>query len=224
MMLSLSYNEVSEYVCRQLNNFFPDKKRIKSVQLNNFVKIALDRLNYCFSKVDNYRYNNGSEPIYNHLYSDHNIVFYWFLANTVWETSKDEQLSAKLYYLNKIMHGFDCMFDTGLPDIFLIFHGVGTMLGKASYGDYFVAMQGCTVGSNKGKYPVFGKGVSLTANSSVIGNCIIEDNCSISTGTLVFDRSMAQGEIAFINPASGLLEVKASRVSYAEQFFKHPYQ
>lgn len=222
MILSQTQEELVVYLCRQLNHLFPDKDEVKPVHLLESVATALGRLNYCFSQVSNYRYHNGTQPIYNHLYSDHNIVFYWFLANTVWVQAKNDQLASKLYYLNKVMHGFDCMFDTAMPDIFLVFHGVGTMLGKAIYNDYFVAMQGCTVGSNKGHYPVFGKGVSLTANSSVIGNCKIGDKCNISTGTLVFDKNMGANETAFVNPANGLVETRLSRASYAEQFFKFP--
>lgn len=223
MIVSLQHEALVLYLCRQINNYFPDTDAISEAQLNEPVKIAMDRLRYCFSCVQNYRYNNGEQPLYNHLYSDHNIVLYWFISNSIWQKTGNDKLAAKFYYLNKVMHGFDCMFDTALPDIFLIFHGVGTMLGKAAYDNYFIAMQGCTVGSNKGKYPVFGKGVSLTANSSVIGDCTIGNNCSISTGTLLFDRNMNANETAFINAVTGIVEIKVSRSSYAEQFFKKPY-
>ena len=220
MILSLSPDDISVYLCRQINNFFPDKNEVGISTLLPQIKVALKRLEYCFSKVSNSRYKNDDAPFYNHLYSDHNIVFYWFLANTIWQQTKNDLLSSKLYYLNKAMHGFECMYDTRLPDIFLVFHGVGTMLGKAAYNDYFVVMQGCTVGSHKDKYPVFGKGVSLTANSSVIGNCNIGDRCSISTGTILFEKDLKNGETAFVNKHTGLIETKVSKLSYSEQFFK----
>ena len=121
------------------------------------------------------------------------------------------------------MHGFDCMYDTKLPDIFLVFHGVGTMLGKASYSNFFVAMQGCTVGSHKEKYPVFGKGVSLTANSSVIGNCSIGNRCNLSAGTQIFEEDMNNDETAFINPLTGILQIKRSKESYGKQFFTEEF-
>lgn len=221
MILSHSADNIAIYICQQLNNLFPDNNKIKLVDLSGSVKIALNRLENCFSKVSNPRYTSGTEAIYNHLYSDHNIVFYWFLANTIWQDTKNDMLSSKLYYLNKVMHGFDCMYDTKLPDIFLVFHGVGTMLGKATYNDYFVVMQGCTVGSNNGKYPVFGKGVSLTANSSVIGGCIIGNLCTISTGTLLFEKNMGISETAFIDNRTGLVDIKNSKESYSKQFFKN---
>jgi serine O-acetyltransferase len=128
-------------------------------------------------------------------------------------------MANKLYYLNKTLHGLDCMYDTKLPDIFLLFHSSGTMLGKASYADYFVALQGCTVGSQKNNYPVFGKGVSLTANSSVIGKCLIGDRCTLSTRTTIFQKDMANDSIAFLDFESGKLKTKLTKECYAQQFF-----
>jgi serine O-acetyltransferase len=93
------------------------------------------------------------------------------------------------------------------------------MLGKASYADYFVALQGCTVGSQKGKYPVFGKGVSLTANSTVIGDCKIGNRCTISAGTTIFQKDIADDCTAFVNFETGKLEIKPSKECYAQQFF-----
>lgn len=221
MIKSLSPENTSKYISNQVNNLFPDEHLIVPGQLLHCVEIAFERLEYCFSKVSNGRYHNGEEAMYNHLYSDHNTVFYWFLSNTVWQKTGNDALASKLYYLNKVMHGFDCLFDTALPDIFLVFHGVGTMLGKATYNDYFVVLQGCTVGSNNGKYPVLGKGVSLTANSSVIGACTIGDLSTVSTGTLIFDRDIGNNQTAFMNKQTGLMEVKTSKESYSKQFFKH---
>lgn len=45
------------------------------------------------SRVSNLRYNNGFESVYNHLYSDHNIILYWLLGNTVWQETKNETLA-----------------------------------------------------------------------------------------------------------------------------------
>jgi serine O-acetyltransferase len=111
------------------------------------------------------------------------------------------------------------MYDTDLPDIFLVFHSVGTMLGKAKYNNYFVVLQGVTVGSHKGEYPVFGKGVSITANSSVIGKCEIGDRVSVSTRTSVFSRNIEADNTIYTNPDTGIVEVKSTKIPYAQQFF-----
>lgn len=207
------------YTSRQLNNIFPDGNTVKPGELASFTDVALDRLHYCFKYVKFKRYNNEGETQFNHLYADHYLMYTWFLANTLWKENGSPAIANKLYYLNKALHGLDCMYDTLLPDIFLLFHSCGTMLGKAGYANYFVALQGCTVGSQKGEYPVFGQGVSLTANSSVIGKCIIGNRCTISTRTTIFQKDIEDDHTAFINFDTGQLQVKPSKECYAQQFF-----
>lgn len=220
MILSLTPTSLAAYISRQLNYHFPDNEIIKENELEVCTEKALDRLENCFSKVSNHRYHNGYEAVYNHLYSDHNTVFYWFLANTIWQEEKHASLAAKMYYLNKVMHGFDCMYDTGLPDVFLVLHGAGTMLGKAVYNNYFIAMQGCTVGSNGGDYPVLGYGVALTAHSAVIGNCKVGDHCTIGAGTTLFERDLNSGDTIYTDKNTGGLTIRKSGTSYAKPFFK----
>ena len=145
-------------------------------------------------------------------------MFVWYLANQVYKKYGKNSVSDKLYYLNKSLNGLDCMYDTKMPDIFLLFHSVGTMLGKATYADFFVALQGCTVGSQKGNYPIMGKGVSLTAHSSIIGNCTIGDRVSMSSYTSIFEKNIESDNIVFKNE-DGKLQIKPSNTSYAQLFF-----
>ncbi|MBS1757262.1 MAG: serine acetyltransferase [Bacteroidetes bacterium] len=217
MTQSLSVEALCRYVSAQLNHFFPDEEKVMLSQ--PIMEEALQRLDFCFKHVTLKHYFDGKQSVFNHLFSDHYVVFLWFLSNTVYKKEGKCNLANKLYYLNKTLHGLDCMYDTQLPDIFLLFHSSGTMLGKASYADYFIALQGCTVGSQKGNYPVFGKGVSLTANSSVIGKCTIGNRCTISTRTTIFQKDMENDTTAFINFDTGQLQMKASKECYAQHFF-----
>ncbi len=221
MKLSIPIEDLCNYYVQQLNNFFPDKNIIGKEEISRVLDLSLDRLNYCFKHVAFNRYNDGEQTLYNHLYADHNIVFIWLLSSTAFKVSENQNLSSKLYYLNKVLHSFDCMYDTALPDIFLIFHGAGTMLGKAKYADYFVALQGCTVGSQKGVYPKMGRGVSLTAHSALIGNCDIGDRVTIAAYTSVFEENISNDKIVFRNKRIGSLELKESNECYAQQFFKN---
>ena len=219
MILSLTQDELIDYTSRQLNYFFPDKNVINLHHYKNEVTESLNRLENCFNKVTLRHYNNGEEVLFNHLYSDHYIMYVWYLGNTIWKNTQNKELCNKLYYLNKTLHAFDCMFDTKLPDIFLIFHGAGTMLGKAIYDNYFVALQGVTIGSHKGKYPIIGKGVSLTAHSSIIGDCTISNNVSISIHTTIFQKDIPANQSVFLDAKTGELTFRTSSVSYAQQFF-----
>jgi serine O-acetyltransferase len=219
MQLSLSKEDLASYISSQVNNLFPDKNTVRPSMLSQALDKSLNRLEHCFSQVSYKHYSHEGQTFLNHLYTDQYLVFLWFLANTVWKESGNDQLASKLYYLNKSLHGFDCMYNTGLPDIFLVFHGVGTMLGKAEYADYFVVLQGCTVGSQKGEYPRFGKGVGMAANSSVIGNCKMGDRTTISTRTTLFSKDLDADTTVFMNWESGKQEIKQAKNCYAQQFF-----
>ncbi len=210
---------MAAYTSRQVNYFFPDDDLIDIREHLNCVRLALDKIEFCYSKVLLPRYFNGQDAMFNHLYSDHYVMYLWYLANSIWKVNQDKSIANKLYYLNKSLHGFDCMYDTLLPDIFLVFHGVGTMLGKASYADYFVVLQGCTVGMNKGEYPVLGKGVALTAHSSLIGKCNVGDRVTISSYTNIIDTDIPSNSILY-KDQDGRICQKSTSNSYAQSFFK----
>lgn len=221
MITSLSFSELSDYTSRQLNHFFPDKETVDLTEYKSCIQLALDRLDYCYKKVSLKHYFNGTDTLFNHLYSDQYVMYVWYLANSIWKETQNKNLCNKLYYLNKSLHGLDCMYDTKLPDIFLIFHGVGTMLGKATYDDYFVVLQGCTVGMNRGKYPVMGKGVALTAHSSLIGNCEVGNLVTISSHTNLIDQHIPTGTVVY-KTNDGKIEQKSTVNSYAQTFFNIP--
>lgn len=219
MNLSLTKSELQGYVARQLNHFFPDNNVVHALDFNHIIDTAIDRVDYCFQKVSFTRYNTKGETILNHLYADQYMMFIWFLSNTVWKSGINNVIANKLYYLNKSLHALDCMYDTALPDIFLIFHGAGTMLGKASYSDYFVALQGCTIGSHKGIYPVMGKGVALASHASLIGDCKIGSRVTISANTSVYKMDSPSNSLIYRNSLTGNLGTKITANSYAQSFF-----
>lgn len=219
MILSLSKNDLKSYVTTQLNHFFPDINKVNPLDLGGSLDIAIDKVDFCFDKVSFDRYNKNGQTILNHLYSDQYLVFLWFLSNTVWKESKNPIIASKLYYLNKCLHSFDCMYDTGLPDVFLIFHGAGTMLGKASYSNYFVALQGCTIGAHDGKYPAMGQGVALAAHTSIIGDCKIGDRVTLSANTSIYKKDIPSDTLVFRDDKTGILNLKSTHNSYSQSFF-----
>ena len=75
-----------------------------------------------------------------------------------------------------------------LPDVFAVQHPVGTVLGRATYSDYFICYHNCTVGANlDNDYPSFGRGVVMYGGSRVIGKTVVGDNSFVSTGAIVID-------------------------------------
>lgn len=218
MISTLKLDELCIYTSSQLNFFFPDNNKVELLKYKYLVDESLSRLEKCYKLVTLKQYNNGKDALFNHLYSDHYVMYLWFLSNTIFKNKGRCNLADKIYFLNKALHAFDCMYDTKLPDYFLLFHCSGTMLGKASYSNFFISLHGCTIGSHKGNYPIIGEGVSLTAHSSIIGKCEIGDNVSISNNTNIFEKDIPSNHIAFKND-SGHLVFKKVEKSYSSLFF-----
>lgn len=220
MKLSLPYEEFAAYVYRQVNHLFPDGSPLVQSGMRRSFELAVDRTAYCFRHVSLPGYSDGGEPTLNHLHSDQYAVFLWFLSSSVWQLTGDRAAASKLFYANKVLHGLNCMYDTALPDIFLLLHTTGTVLGKAAYGDYFVAAQGCTVGAQHGSYPVIGEGVAMLPNSSVIGKCLIGDHTSIGIGVTVYGEDIPAGSVVYKETGSGKQIVKPGKAAWADRVFK----
>ena len=168
-MLSLSLgNEAAllDYVCRQLENYFPDGRTGQKPLLAAPLITALQRLRRCINAVRLWPLDE-----FDHLHSSQYTTFLYFLANSLWHTGADRALPRtgaeralcnKLFGLNKALNGIDLFYEIDMPDTFFIGHSVGIVLAKASYGERLVLYQGCTVGKNHGQAPVIGAGVVST--------------------------------------------------------------
>ena len=95
------------------------------------------------------------------------------------------------------MNGCDLYHEVNLPHYFTLDHPVGSVMGRAEYGEGFSFGQNCTVGNNKGIYPVLGENVRMCANSSIIGNCRIGDNVIIGANSGVKDEDVPDNSIVF---------------------------
>lgn len=56
----------------------------------------------------------------------------------------DTVLADKIYYLNKMMNSVDLFYEIELPMHFGLEHPLGTIMGRAKFGDYFYFYQQCT--------------------------------------------------------------------------------
>ena len=194
---SLNVAQLSQYTARQMNYFFPDKE-VKQEEIISHVKKTLERTEYCFSNINVKYYTNGTDVFFNHLNADHYAVFLSYLANIVWNETSDLILSSKIYYLNKSLHGLNLFYEIDLPDIFLLVHPFGAVLGRASYKDYLVVYQKVSIGADKNDiYPVLGKGVVLYGGSALIGDCKIGDNCLVSAGTIIMGENIPDDCVVF---------------------------
>lgn len=186
---------LAEYVTRQLTLFFPDGDETREVR--GALRDALGRMEHCVRHVRMKGWWDDSGPRFNHLHTDQYAVFLYYLSNTA-HRKGIVNLAAKAYALNKALHGLDAFYEVELPSIFALVHPVGTVLGRASYDDYFCSFQNVNVGADFDEnHPVIGKGVVMYGGARVIGTARIGDNCIISAGCSVIGGEVPDDQIAF---------------------------
>ena len=185
---SISTEKINLYLTKQLNCFFPDNQEIKSNDLFPFVQLALGKVEYCFLHVNLPYYKKKNHPYFNHLNSDHFCIFLCFLARVVFVKSNNEHTASKIFLLNKLLFGIDAFYEIELPDIFIVVHPIGTILGRADYKNGLVIYQGVTVGATtEGIYPVFSENTILYSNSSLIGKCKLGKNFTLGANSSLFN-------------------------------------
>ncbi len=121
----------------------------------------------------------------------------------------------QVYYLNKIMHSVDWYYAIDLPIHFHCEHPLGSVLGRANYGDYFFVYQGTTVGGNRSKgilsYPNIGNNVIMFANSTVLGNSTIGNNVVISAGTQIINEIIPDNCLVFGKSPDLIVKLKKEK-------------
>jgi len=217
MNISISQEKLKNYLESQLNSFFPDAEKLNN--LTNVIVDTLVKLENNFKYVALKHYYKNNEIYFNHLNADQYTIFIYYASNIAYEIYNDEILATKLFYLNKILHQFHCMYNTKLPDIFVLIHGTGIVLGKAKYSNYLVLSQHCNIGANeKLEYPEISEFTIFYPNSSLIGKSIINKKCCISNGTFI-NNEIVGPEKLIIGRSPNLI-IKNDLKNRFDYFFK----
>jgi serine O-acetyltransferase len=206
MRASLDARGLARLAAGQCNGHFPDGDTVSEEALMLVAPAALERLEHSFSHVANKYFFDGQAAVFDHLHGDQYAMWLYLLANELFRRSGPRGACAKLFLLNKALHGCDIFYEVELPSVFLLVHPLATVLGRGSYSDYFVAYQRCGVGSNKDIYPRFGEHVTLRPGSSVLGDCTIGSHCQIAAESLVIDRNLADHSLYIGNPKAAVVK------------------
>lgn len=188
MNMSMPSDALSDYLKRLLGLHFPDGRSV-GFSPSDF-SLALERCEYSFSRIRKKYYQDDAGVVFDHLNADHMAAFLYFLGNTIWKSAGETELPVKLSYLNKILHGLDLFYSVGMPDVFLLVHPLGSVIGNAQYSDYLVVYQSCTVGAVDSDYPVFGEGVVLYSRSSVVGKCRVGDDVVFAANSAIVNTDV----------------------------------
>ena len=174
----------SNYVYRQLCNTFPDTTLEHFTAISRVFDKAMARMTFCLSAINDKHYGK-----FDRLNGDQYAVFLYYLSNTV----TDEDTAKRLYLLNKTLHGIDLFYEVKMPDIFMLVHPVGTVLGRAEYADNLIVYHNCSVGSNKDIYPKIGEFVTLHPGAMVLGSCNVGRYSRVGAGSLMIDINLPEG-------------------------------
>lgn len=192
MQTSIHPAQLKTYLTNQIVHFFPDNSTDWKAAVASCCREALERLEHCFSYIPGKYYQDNGVPVFNHMNSDHYATFLYFLANQAY-LAGNIPLAERAFYLNKALNGLDLFYSVNMPNIFLLVHPVGSVIGNAKFSDYLVIYQNVTIGSDKdGIYPAFDGANVLYSGSSVIGDCRIGKNSVI--GARSFVRKMNKSE------------------------------
>ena len=101
-------------------------------------------------------------------------------------------LGIKLMRRYGIYIGRRCIIDIG----FKIWHAHGIIINNVTIGKNFNVNQNCTIGDKKhglGQYPVIGNNVTMYANSTIIGNVIVEDDVTLGANACLVENTNGPG-------------------------------
>lgn len=201
MITSISDSEILKLLTLQLNNNFllTDSE---SEAIYKVYTLVEEKIEYCFRRTDDkyYRIYLPSKEIdgyFNPYHSCQYAIFLYFYSRMIVEYTNESLLADKIYYLNKMLNGCDLYHQIILPDFWGCEHPIGSIMGRAKFGEGFYFYQCCTVGGNHDAYPVIGENVCMFSHSQIIGNSHIGDNVKIGAGCLIKDQDVPSDSIVF---------------------------
>lgn len=194
MKTAIPHDDIKKLLFNQLSFFAIDEDERRCV--NASWGGVFVRLEKCFTQNPNKYYHRNGETYFNPFHSGQYCIFLYLMSNEVWKQG-NSLLADKIYYLNKMMNGCDMFYEVELPEVFMLDHPVGSVIGRAHYSNGFSFGQNCTVGNNNNIYPSIGENVRLCANASIIGNCHIGDNVTIGAYACVKDQDVPANSIVF---------------------------
>lgn len=166
------------------------------IDIKKYIDIALNRCEENFAQHRDSRMREGFNPHHTVQYS----IFLYNLSRCLFLDGFKDAADI-IYYLNKNLNNVEWFYEVDLPIYFGAQHPLGSVLGKAKYGEYLFVYQCSIIGGNwtKGKlyYPVLGNNVLMYANSSIIGDCRIGDNVIVAANTHIINQTIPSNCIVF---------------------------
>ncbi|SDY39648.1 LbetaH domain-containing protein [Hymenobacter psychrophilus] len=212
IQLALPEMELTRLLQRQLTALFVFNSPAEDEALQAGCAYAQERVAYSFQFHRNKYYRRDGAVYFSPFQSSQYAIFLYYAAYYLGQQAATESLADRVYYLNKALNGVDLYHQTVLPAVFGLDHPVGSVMGRAEYGNYFSFMQGCTVGQNNGLSPRIGENVCLMAYAGVLGNSHIGDNCILGAQALVIDEHIPANSHVFGRSPHLIVRTKTAEI------------
>ena len=199
----------------QLNNMFPGED-FSLVEVK--VDMAYKRCMETLSASRNKYLNADGTPKFSLYHSGCWSIFLYYLSNCL--KYEEDDSAAKIYYLNKILHSIDWYYEIELPDHFMVEHPLGSVLGRAKYGDYLFVNQGVTIGGNVSlsdgelSYPILGERVTLFSDAKILGKCVIGNNVILSANSYIINENVPDNSIVFGSSPNLIIKEDAKKIDH----------
>lgn len=141
--------------------------------------------------------------IFNPYHTVQYMIFLYYLSRNIYVGTKNITVCDKVYYLNKILNSVDLFYQVKLPKVFGAEHPIGSVMGRAKYGNNFFFYQGCTVGGTKDKktnalhYPIIEDNVRMFSNTSILGKSHIGRNVEVGAGCTIKNQDIPSDSVVF---------------------------
>ena len=186
----------------QLNAFFgfTGSGQENDPAFDEAVDKAADDAKECIEKYS-FRPAPDGGFIVDPLHQVNYCIFLYWLSRRM-HLLGDNETASKVFYLNKMLNGVEIFYEIELPKIWACAHPLGSVIGRARYGEYFYFFHGCTVGGNivpdgSAVYPVIGSHVKMLPHSSITGSSHIGNNVIVSANTYIKDQDVPDNVIVF---------------------------
>lgn len=207
-------DRIEDQLKRQLNSFFivNDFSSIKEK-----IAEAYERCLIALAASDNKYLCTDGKPQFQLQHSGCWAIFLYFLSNSLKKGDQNDE-AGQIYYLNKILHSIDWYCEIELPEHFMVEHPLGSVLGRADYGDYLFLYQGVTIGGNVSLsedtilYPVLEDYVLLYSNAKVLGNSHIGNNVIIAADASVINEDIPNNSIVFGRSPNLIIKNDAEKI------------
>ena len=196
MLRAGSVVDLARYIAKQLDSLFPmEGVEVDAERLLGLLPNALERLRPILEAVRNF-----DPTTFNHFNSLQYATFLYLLSNEQWRASPSDAMADRLFCLNRALNSIDLFYSVQMPEVFFISHGLGLVLGNATYGNRCVVFQHVTVGRVAEERPVIGQNVVLYPGVVVTGRAVVGDNSIVSAGAVVHSVHIPDDTVAKSGP------------------------